>query len=394
MRGAIETLIFVVALSSCDGDPNRPADLGAPDLSPLPPAPAAVIDHSLFYSDAALLDGSEGPQLGKLLSIISPDGGTLFSTWMHRFATTAHSERAGPAQLADDFAASHGADPGAWDLSALPFKPTGIHNRIDLADLSAPEHGHCGELRVSFASTDPVYQPFHLLFLFRQPIGDGDLRGGVVTCEGTARRWLALSALDGLGFVLARDQLLREALTRDRFLMAETVEFTIAPWEWRQWVKVKDPSGALPFVLDNQPLFQTAEPSVLNAAGPLRDQFLGFVTQNAAALSTRSITIPQDFERDSTHVTQGVPRAILSLDGLDPSITNAYPSLRPQIELMGCPACHTTDADFVQTRPDRSISPFYEKELEARRTHLDALGRGDAIQAAFGPLQESPVLPP
>ena len=60
---------------------------------------------------------------------------------------------------------------------------------------------------------------------------------------------------------------------------------------------------------------------------------------------------------------------------------------------MGCPACHVTDADFVHTRDDRTFSPFYEKELEARQAYLEAvLDREDPV-VPFGPLQPEPILP-
>ena len=92
-------------------------------------------------------------------------------------------------------------------------------------------------------------------------------------------------------------------------------------------------------------------------------------------------------------MVQGISRPPLSLAGLDPAVAAAHPMLRQQIELMGCPTCHTTDADFVQTRPDRTVSPFYGKELEARRINLEVFGKGQGEPAPFGPLQLSPVLP-
>jgi hypothetical protein len=367
-----------------------PADLGA-DLLPLPPA---VVARSLFYNDAALLDGPTAPTLARIMGRLSPDGhgGRLLSHWFHRFASTAHSERAGPQQMIDAFAAVAGADPSLWNLDLLPFRVTGVHNRIDLAKLRAD--GHCGELRVSLASLDPIYQPLHLLFIFQQPLADGDREpDGRVTCGATARRWLALSALAPTELPAARDALFDEGLARGRFALAETVEFTVSPWEWRQWVPGPDPAGQLPFVLDNPPLFQTVDAESLNAPGPLRDDFLAWVAGQANAIDQRRAEIPERFRRPSARVIQGVPRTVLSLDGLAPAIAAAHPSLRAKLELVGCPACHTTDADFVQTRPDRTPSPFYEKELEARRVHLEALARGEAPDAPFGPLQANPKLP-
>ena len=71
-----------------------------------------------------------------------------------------------------------------------------------------------------------------------------------------------------------------------------------------------------------------------------------------------------------------------------------FPQLRQHFELMGCVACHTADADFVQTKPDRTVSNFYRKELTARERHLESIARGEKPYAPFGPLQLNPVLPP
>ena len=62
----------------------------------------------------------------------------------------------------------------------------------------------------SASSSDVTLQPFHVLFLFRQPIAPGDESGGQVTCQGTARRWAELSGLEGAAF----DAALREAVDR------------------------------------------------------------------------------------------------------------------------------------------------------------------------------------
>ncbi len=346
-------------------------------------------ERSLFWTDEALLDDGAVVSLAKLLATVAPDGhgGRMLDAWFRRFATTAHSERALPAQLMDEVAQAQGPDPSRWDLTALPFKVTGIHNRVDLAELSPA--GHCGELRVSLASTHGTVQPLHLLFLFRQPAGEGDVVSGRVSCEGTARRWAELSSLQGEALRQELRERFAEGLTRERFLMAETVELTVSPWEWRQWVFV-DASGTL----DNPPLFQTADVESLNARGALRDDFLRFVAENAELLNERRVLLPERFRRPSARVAQGAPRTPLSLEGLSPELLSRFPTLRQQIELVGCPACHTADAEFVQTRPDRTVSPFYEKELAARERHLERLARGEAVQAPFGPLQDAPVLPP
>lgn len=53
--------------------------------------------------------------------------------------------------------------------------------------------------------------------------------------------------------------------------------------------------------------------------------------------------------------------------------------------MIGCPRCHTDNADFVQTGIDRKPSPFYDRELDARTARLDALAGGEWPQAVpFG----------
>ena len=318
----------------------------------------------------------------KLMSLAASDahGGALLFQWFNRFATTSHSERALPAQFIDGVIAAQGADPTRWDLSLLPFKVTGVHNRIDLA--KREPGGHCGELRASVSSSDVTLQPFHVLFLFQQPIGEGDVVDGQVTCAGTAQRWAALSGLEGAAFEQRLRQLLAQGLTHARFSLMETVEFTLAPWEWRQWVPA--PDGGV----ENPPMFQQLDVEKLNGAGPLRDDFLAWVDANAPQLDQRRLLIPERFRAQSVRVTQGIPRTPLSLSNA------AFPALRQELEIIGCAACHTADAQFVQTRSERSVSPFYEKELRARAVHLASMARGNAPAPPFGPLQLNPVLPP
>ncbi len=390
-------LPLALALLACGGPTPRPdagepgADAGEPDPDAgthlddagLPLA-EVVIARSLFWSQPELLDDPAVVSFDKLMATTSVEGhgGHVLAQWFHRFATTAHSERALPAQFLDAVVTTQGSNPGEWNLAALPFTVTGVHNRIDLAQLEAG--GHCGELRASVSCTDVTLQPFHALFVFRQPLGEGDVVNGRVTCEGTARRWVELSGLEGQALLTAARARFAAGLTREHFLMIETVEFTLAPWEWRQWVPQADAT------LQNPPLFQQVDVERLNAPGALRDDFLAWVSANAPALQARAALLPERFRATSVRVTQGVPREPLRLDA---ALDAAFPSLRQQVELVGCAACHTADADFVQTRTDRTVSPFYEKELEARAAHLRRLALGEAPVAPFGPLQADPVLP-
>lgn len=387
-------LVFLLLLTACGAtsasdagaDAAVEVDASIPDaaVADAGVVPPIVIERSLFWNDAGLLDDPQVISFAKAMAATSNDGhgGALLSQWFHRFNTTAHSERALPAQFIDGVTLAQGADPTQWDLSALPFKVTGIHNRIDLARLEPG--GHCGELRVSVSCTDVTLQPFHALFLFRQPLEADDVEpGGRVTCAGTARRWAELSALNESEFPPALQQVLARGFEHSRFLMIETVEFTLAPWEWRQWLPSTDGG------VENPPLFEQVDVERLNAAGPARTDFLAWVEANAAQLDARTIEIPERFRPQSIRVNQGVVRPPLDLPA-----NPAFPNLRKNVELVGCAACHTADAEFVQTRTDRSVSRFYEKELRARAEHLTKLTRGEAPRAPFGPLQSSPVLPP
>ena len=369
------------------------ADAGAGDAGTVDAGTVVKSDHSLFWTDAVLLDDPQVISFAKVMATIAADGhgGKLLDRWFRRFATTMHSERALPAQFLDGVVLAQGADPTQWAMGGLPFKVTGVHNRVDLADLTVG--GHCGELRVSVASTDPTLQPFHMLFLFRQPAQADDADAAGVHCIGTARRWAELSLLEGAALQNAVKLRWIEGLTGARFLLAETVEETLSPWEWRQWVKSPDLDAG--FVFENPPLFQQVDVDRLNDAGTLRDEFLVWVRDNAAALDARRVLFPEKFRAQSVRVPPaGVSRKPLSLAGLDGPVAAQFPQLRQEVELVGCAVCHTADADFVQTRPDRSVSKFYEKELIARERHLEKLLRGERPKPPFGPLQANPVLPP
>jgi hypothetical protein len=343
-------------------------------------------ERSLVWTDPAVVDDpavvGAGRVFGAAAAHLGVAPGTLLHDWLVRFSTTAHSERAGPARLAQQLEDTLGPDPTTWVVDDAPFVVTGVHNRIDL--LSRDDH-HCGELRVSLASTDPILRPFHALFLFRQPAEDGDVDDdGAVTCAATARRWARLSALDGAEFVDAARAALDEGLVADRFLMVESVELTISPWEWRQW----RPEGDH---LENPPLFQQVDTGM---GADRRAEFAAFVDDNADALDDRRLLIPERFRAPSTRVAQGVPWTPLDLSAVSSTTLAAHPRLRQHLEIVGCAACHTADAEFVQTREDRSFSPFYTKELLARRALLDDLVDGVVVAPPFGPLQPDPRLPP
>jgi hypothetical protein len=349
-----------------------------------------VRERSLVWTHADLVDDADVVSLRRALTpaaqALDTTPGALLDAWLRKFATTAHSERAGPAQLADALRDSLGDDPSAWDLDDVPFKVTGVHNRVDLKGTN--ERGpHCGQLRVSLASQDPVFRPFHALFLFAQPATSGDVDGDDVHCRATSLAWARLSDLAHDDFVSEARAMLDAAFVPERFLMVESVELTVSPWEWRQWI-ARDGS------MENPPLFQQVDAARLNEPGPAREDFLTFVEANAAALAARTLLLPERFRAPSVRVTQGVPWAPLDLTGVSSALLAERPTLRGNIEIVGCAACHTADAEFVQTREDRTFSPFYDKELTARAVLLDDLVHRVPRVVPFGPLQSDPVLHP
>jgi hypothetical protein len=363
-----------------------PPDAGTPDAGTPYTPPVVAYDHSLFWTDPALLDDASLISFAKLMQAAagSGNGGPLLQQWFNRFRTS--FERDQPATFLYDFAKDAGSDPSQWDLSRLQFKLTGVHNRIDKADSSAG--GNCGELRASVTSLEPELQQFHMLFIFGQPAGAGDTAAdGHVSCEATARRWAALSELDGGALLDAVRGEFTRGFVPERFALIETVEQTISPWEWRQWTPA---DGGL----DNPLLFQQADAPALNMPGQRRDDFLRWVTANAPALNARTLLVPQEFRAPIIQVQQGVARTPLSLDGVDAGVLTQFPQLRQNIELMGCAACHTADAEFLQTADDRTPSSFYKKELTARERNLESLARGESPVVPYGPLQQNPVLPP
>ncbi len=342
-------------------------------------APPGPVDRakSLVWSEAPLVDVCG---LACLMAALAEDGhgGQLLHDWFLRFSTTPHSERFGPALLLEQIAAAQGVDPSGWDLDLLPFRVTGVHNRLDLRNAA-----HCGELRVSLASVDPLLKPFHLLFLFALPPRlDDAAPDGSLHCTATALAWARLSELPDEQRVPASQALAAASFTAQHFLAAESLEFMVAPWEWRQWFF----SATEPQVLENRPLFQTVDLPRVNAPGPDREAFLAYVTANADALRERRAEVPEAFRSPSGRLNQGVPWEPLDLSGLPASVGDLT-SLRQAVEQVGCVGCHTADAPFVQTNEDREFSPFYDKELDARLDALEASAVGPTPKTPFGPLQ-------
>jgi hypothetical protein len=344
------------------------------------PPPATVDrDRSLAWFDPALLDDASAISFARVLAAIADDGhgGSLLARWFSAFADGPGAGRATFAQFLGEVTDAQGADPTAWDLAALPFRVTGVHDRLDLA-----RGDDCGELRVSVASTHATFSPVHLIFLFRQvPTADDVTPDGRVHCRGTARRWADLSALAGAAWLAAARDVLATGVTRDRFALAESVELSLSPWQWRQWIS--DGAGGL----TNPTLFQTVDTDRVNAPGGLHDAFLAEVAANAPAIAARTWTIPPQFRAPVVEVQPNAVAALPDLAGI-PDALAAYPELPRALGMVGCPRCHTDDADFLQTSIERVPSPFYDKELDARAARLEALVRGEHPgDAPFGPLQ-------
>jgi hypothetical protein len=336
--------------------------------------PPATRERSLAWLDPAVLDDPTTISFARVMAAISDDahGGVLLDRWFRAFAAGPGAGRATFARFLDDIAAVQGDDPRGWDLRTLPFRVTGVHNRLDLG-----RGDDCGELRVSIASTHATLSPLHLIFLFRQPPGDGDITpDGTIHCRGTARTWARLAELDAPGFATAARAVIATGLTRDRFLLAESVELTLSPWQWRQWL----PAGG---TLVNPPLFQTVDLARVNTPGPTRDAFLADLAANADAIAARRWLVPAAYRATVAEVQPNEKAALVDLGPLPDAAT-----LSRALAMIGCPRCHTDDADFIHTNLEHTPSPFYDRELDARTSRLDQLARdGWPASVPFGPLQ-------
>jgi hypothetical protein len=339
------------------------------------PPPPAVRDRALAWFDAALLDDPSIVSFAGTMAAIADDGhgGALLARWFTAFAAGPGAGRAAFAQFLGELRTQQGSDPAAWNLAALPFRVTGVHNRHDLA-----RGVDCGELRVSVASTHPTFSPVHLLFIFRQPPGDDDAApDGMVHCRGSARRWARLAELDAAGFRAAARDIIATGVTRERFLLAESVELSISPWQWRQWLPD----------LTNPLLFQTVDIDRLNAPGPARDRGLALIAAGAAQIAARAWPVPDELRAPVAEVAPNARAPLVDLSPL-PDVLARFPQLPRALGMIGCPRCHTDDTDFVQTSVDRRPSPFYDRELDARAARLDALDAGGfPAVPPFGPLQ-------
>lgn len=351
--------------------------------------PDADIEHSLTWTDPAVADDEAIVGPARVFAAWSEDGhgGRLFDRFLRTFGVTPHSERPALVEFADALARDYGADPGAWDLDALPLRVTAVHNRIDLRNAD-----HCGELRVSFNVTDPEFPFVHFLFLFAQGRAEDVSELGIRHCEESAFAWAWLASASSSDFVAGARSILDATLVRERFLLAESLERTVGTWEWRQWSLADNPDATmrdlLPSIVENPRLFQTVDVAAVNTAGPLREDFLAWLSANADAVEARRLLIPPRFAPLSARATEGVLRPALDLSGLDPALAARTESIRLALDRIGCPGCHERSDTFVQTGPDRELSPFYVSELVARRAALDSFREASTATPPFGALSD------
>jgi hypothetical protein len=340
--------------------------------------PDALRDKSLAWTDEAIVDAPDVVGLRRVLEAAAgadAEPATHLDAWLRRFARTAHSERPALADFADRLRATYGDDPSSWSLDALPFRVTAVHNRIDLRS-----DAHCGELRVSFNVTDSAFPFIHFLFLFAQTPTELDVSvTGTLHCEDTAFRWAALSGTTDEDFVARAASILDRTLRPDTFLLAESLERSVGTWEWRQWTPVDD-------AWDNPPLFQTVDVARLNAPGPDREAFLSWASTEAERIAERRALVPSHFAPQSARAAEGILREPLDLTGLDTTLDVSV--LGAALDRVGCPGCHARSPTFLQTNADRTFSPFYQDELEARGRALDSFRTGAPTPIPFGALSD------
>ncbi|MBA3454567.1 MAG: hypothetical protein H0T42_15870 [Deltaproteobacteria bacterium] len=184
-----------------------------------------------------------------------------------------------------------------------------------------------------------------------------------------------------MAFAAEARRVIAEGVTRERFVLAESVELSLSPWQWRQWAP--DGDGGLV----NPRLFQTIDLARVGTPGPVRDAFLAEVSAEAEAIAARRWVVPEAFRAQVAEVQPNAQAALVDLGPLA-GVLAQYPDLPRAIGMVGCPRCHTDDADFVHTGIDRKPSPFYDREIDARARRLDAVNAGDEPELArFGPLQ-------
>lgn len=167
--------------------------------------------------------------------------------------------------------------------------------------------------------------------------------------------------------------------------MMESLERTVGSWEWRQW---RPRAGTELPELGNPPLFQTLDVEALNVEGPRREALLEWIAEDPDAVLARRARVPEALSAPSLRAREGLPRPELDLSDLPGRLEDRAPALREALDTVGCPGCHARAPSFVQTGIDRTFSPFYERELQARRRALDAFAEGTAERPPFGALQD------
>jgi hypothetical protein len=250
---------------------------------------------------------------------------------------------------------------GLIDLAKLDFQVTSLSNRIDLAGPS-----DCGEARITYALGRGVSERRNRMTVIvelRQP-------DDASACQATARRWIALSQLDGAPLAQAAAELYAPLIAPQNINQIRTNEFLVTftdpgalePWELREFHLGSD--GLLHLALSKQ------------AVDPLLAQssaFRAWVTQNAAAIVAGSALVPAEY----LAVTSSENGARLQSGHSDFKVDGA-------LNKMACAGCHTTETNtafaHVAERFAGSgralISEFLRRELPVRGKNLFKVAQG------------------
>lgn len=368
---------------------------------PAIPTDMSVAIERPVYTSQSWYSGIHG-----MMGLVADDGhgGRLLEHWLASMSQ-GDGARAGPGQLLAKLKQDHGDDAAKWVMSSLPFRGVIITNRIDLLD-----GVNCGELHFVVTSTAAGFEKLNFRFRFVQPPQGADVsKFGTLHCMRTARDWAAVGTQPNPDDpVDLADDRLTTVLTRVNFKSVQVSEAigTDGDWQFREWKRTANPDSGtlavLPNVLAPITLEQTVDVAKVNAAGTVRDQFLAYVSENAAALTSRRSVIPEAYRTQATHLQENAwtnhTNQKVDLTGVDAAILAANPTLRPSIEVVGCSGCHGASASAVhvrttgpQTDPDKSA--FLREELRLRKAFLTALQSGPVARPAYGPMQTT-VLPP
>ena len=262
---------------------------------------------------------------------------------------------------------------GRLDTDRLNFQPTSLSNRIDLA---GPHD--CGEARITYALAGGVTDRRHRMTVIvelRQP-DDG------TRCEATARRWIALSHLQGEALRFAFVGIYGPLLNAESVNQVRTNEFLVGdavdpntgplmPWELREFRIGSD--GGLHLSVSKQALDPNA---------PALADFSAWLAANDAAVLSQKAVIPEKYLAvTSSENGSRINLGSVAADGFQ---------LEQSLNQMACAGCHTTETNSAFAHVWRAIpghrpsqiSEFLRQQLPVRTQHLFLIGRGQLDQVA------------